>query len=272
MEATLTSVLRVPLKDNLAARGYVSLLLITGGILLDKIHLIKNRRPNPEALDFRVIFRVLNLRNAMIEELLQQEEGKTLEFKENSKSLGKIIIGRRGPSIRKSIAEYPPLVMKEAVTHAWIHTDYTAAASQIQVAIFDDRIEITNPGALPVGLNLQDALQEIFQLRNRVIGRCLRAVEWIELWGSGLKQMISQCQKSGTAIHRLEELGHFFRVTLFNRKEAALVVRGRRKDLMDLIAKRKEVIRPKYAHPQRQASRGACARSVVWRSTSSSSK
>jgi hypothetical protein len=53
--------------------------------------------------------------------------------------------------------------------------------------------------------------------------------------------MISQCQKSGIAIPKFEELGHFFRVTLFNRREAVLIVRGWRKDLMDLIVKRKEV-------------------------------
>ncbi|MBF8263941.1 MAG: hypothetical protein HW387_1606 [Parachlamydiales bacterium] len=146
-----------------------------------------------------------------------------------------------GPSIRKNIAEYPPVVVKEAVTNALIHTDYSAAGSHTQIAIFDDRIEITNPGALPFGLNLQDALQGVSQLRNRVIGRCFRELELIELWGSGFKRMISQCQKSGIAVPRFEELGHFFRVTLFNRREAVLVVRGWRKDLMDLIGKRKEI-------------------------------
>lgn len=146
-----------------------------------------------------------------------------------------------GPSVRKNIAEYPPVVVKEAVTNALIHTDYSAAGSQIQVAIFDDRIEITNPGALPFGLNMEDALQGVSQLRNRVIGRCFRELELIELWGSGLKRMISQCQKSGIAIPRFEELGHFFRVILFNRKETVIVVRGWRKDLMGLITKRKEI-------------------------------
>lgn len=146
-----------------------------------------------------------------------------------------------GPSIRKNIAEYPPVVLKEAVTNALIHTDYSAAGSCPQVAIFDDRIEITNPGALPFGLNLQDALQGVSQLRNRVIGRCFRELELIELWGSGLKRMISQCQKLGITIPRFEELGHFFRVTLFNHRETKLVIQGWRKDLIDLIAVQKEI-------------------------------
>jgi ATP-dependent DNA helicase RecG len=151
-----------------------------------------------------------------------------------------------GPSFRKNIAEYPPVVVKEAVTNALVHTDYSAAGSQIQVAIFDDRIEITNPGALPFGLNLQDALQGISQLRNRVIGRCFRELELVELWGSGLRRMISQCQKSGIAIPRFEELGHFFRVTLYNRKESQPVISEWKKELIDFIARKKEIT-PKEA-------------------------
>ncbi len=172
-----------------------------------------------------------------IDDYLPLALDKIISFVQRNTKLGAEI----GPSIRKNIAEYPPVVVKEAVTNALIHTDYSAAGSQTQVAIFDDRIEITNPGALPFGLNLEDALQGVSQLRNRVIGRCFRELELIELWGSGLKRMISQCQKSGIAIPKFEELGHFFRVTLFNRREAVLVIRGWRKDLMDLIAKRKEV-------------------------------
>jgi predicted HTH transcriptional regulator len=172
-----------------------------------------------------------------IDDYLPLSLDKITAFVQRNTKLGAEI----GPSIRKNIAEYPPVVVKEAVTNALIHTDYSAAGSQIQVAIFDDRIEITNPGAVPFGLNLENALQGVSQLRNRVIGRCFRELELIELWGSGLKRMISQCQKSGMAPPRFEELGHFFRVTLFNRKEAVIVVRGWRKDLMSLIAKRKEI-------------------------------
>src|SRR3569832_98218 len=165
-----------------------------------------------------------------IDDYLPLTLDKIISFVQRNTKLGAEI----GPSIRKNIAEYPPVVVKEAVTNALIHTDYSAAGSQIQVAIFDDRIEITNPGALPGGRGMEDALQGVSQLRNRVIGRCFRELELIELWGSGLKRMISQCQKSGIAIPKFEELGHFFRVTLSNRRETVLVVRGWRKELMEL--------------------------------------
>jgi ATP-dependent DNA helicase RecG len=177
-----------------------------------------------------------------IDDYLPLALDKIMLFVQRNTKLGAKI----GPSIRKNISEYPPVVVKEAVTNALIHTDYSVTGSTIQIAIFEDRIEITNPGALPFGLNLQDALQGVSQLRNRVIGRCFRELELIELWGSGFKRMISQCQKSGITLPQFEELGHFFRVTLFNRRETVLVIRGWRKDLMDLIAKQRE-ISTKYA-------------------------
>ena len=172
-----------------------------------------------------------------IDDYLPLALNKITSFVQRNSKLGAEI----GPSIRKNIAEYPPVVVKEAITNALIHTDYSAAGSQIQVAIFNDRIEITNPGALPFGLNMEDALQGVSQLRNRVIGRCFRELELIELWGSGLKRMISQCQKSGIKIPKFEELGHFFRVTLFNQREAVLVLRGWKKALMDLVKRQKEI-------------------------------
>lgn len=162
---------------------------------------------------------------------------KIVSFVQRNTRLGAEI----GPSIRKNIAEYPPVVVKEAVTNALIHTDYSFKGSNIQVAIFDDRVEITNPGALPFGLNLQDALQGVSQLRNRVIGRCFRELDLIELWGSGLKRMIAQCQRLGITIPKFEELGHFFRVTIFNRREAKVAIHGWKKDLINLIAKQKEI-------------------------------
>jgi predicted HTH transcriptional regulator len=191
-----------------------------------------------------------------IDDYLPSALDKILSFVQRNTKLGAEI----SPSIRKNIAEYPPVVVKEAITNALIHTDYSVTGSQIQIAIFDDRIEITNPGALPFGLNLEDALQGISQLRNRVIGRCFRELELIELWGSGLKRMISQCQKLGISIPKFEELGHFFRVTLFNHRKATLVLSGWRKDLIECLAKQKEITPKTAASFWKISDRGARTR------------
>ena len=117
---------------------------------------------------------------------------------------------------RKDTPQYPPVVIREAVVNALLHTDYSIKGSSIQIAIFDDRIEITNPGCLPFGLSFEAALSGISQLRNRVIGRVFRELNLIEQGGSGLGRMISICKKQGIPAPKFEELGNFFRTTLYH--------------------------------------------------------
>ena len=86
----------------------------------------------------------------------------------------------------------------------------------IKVAIFDNRLEITNPGFLPFGLTLEAALSGVSKLRNRVIGRVFRELKLIEQWGTGLNRMISACKDQGLQPPLFEEIGATFRVTLFS--------------------------------------------------------
>lgn len=121
-----------------------------------------------------------------------------------------------GQTKRVDIPQYPPIVIREAVINAIVHADYSVKGATIQIAIFSDRLEITNPGALPYGLSLDKALSGISQLRNRVIGHVFKELGLIERWGSGLGRMIEVCQEQGITVPKFEELDHYFRVTLYH--------------------------------------------------------
>lgn len=121
-----------------------------------------------------------------------------------------------GEIYRENIPQYPPVVVREAVTNALLHADYSKK-TPIQVAIFDNRIEIINPGGLLFGLTLDTALSGVSQLRNRVIGRVFRELDFIEQWGSGLKNMIKISEELGIQSPKFEDLSTFFRVTLYGR-------------------------------------------------------
>ncbi len=123
---------------------------------------------------------------------------------------------------REDIPEYPAEVVREAVINAILHADYSTMRSCIQIAIFDDRMEITNPGPLPLGLRLETALSGISQLRNRVLGRVFRELQLIEQWGSGLSRMHKICLEQGNPPPKFEELDLFFRVTLYPKAMAQL--------------------------------------------------
>ena len=88
----------------------------------------------------------------------------------------------------------------------------------IQIAIFDDRIEFTNPGGLPFGQTIQKALQGFSKLRNRVIGRVFKELKLIEQWGSGLQRILAVCAKEGLKPPLIEEHNNQFRLTLYGKR------------------------------------------------------
>ncbi len=108
----------------------------------------------------------------------------------------------------------PPVAVREAIINAVAHADYAQRGAPIRVSLFDDRLEVENPGLLPFGLTVDDLRRGISKLRNRVVGRVLHELGLIEQWGSGIQRMFTACSEAGLAPPSLEELGNRFRVTL----------------------------------------------------------
>ena len=98
--------------------------------------------------------------------------------------------------------------------NAVVHADYAQQGAPIRLALFDDRIEIENPGLLPFGLTIEDIRQGVSKLRNRVIGRVFHELHLIEQWGSGIQRMTAACQEAGLDAPKLEEIGTHFRLTI----------------------------------------------------------
>ena len=109
--------------------------------------------------------------------------------------------------------DYPLVALREAITNAVVHSDYALRGAPIRVAIFDDRIEVDNPGTLPPGLTIPEIRQGISKLRNRVIARVFHELRLIEQWGSGIQRMTQACVEAGLPEPKLEEIGTGFRVT-----------------------------------------------------------
>ena len=65
------------------------------------------------------------------------------------------------------------------------------------MAIYDDRLEIDNPGVLLSCLTLADIKQGNSKLRNRVIGRAFKKLRYIEQWGSGILNAIGERKTMG---------------------------------------------------------------------------
>jgi predicted HTH transcriptional regulator len=115
---------------------------------------------------------------------------------------------------RKDRWNLPPVAVREAIVNAVVHADYAQRGAPMRVAIFDDRLEVENPGLLPFGLTVEDLQRGVSKLRNRVIGRVFHELGLIEQWGSGIHRMTAACRDAGLSPPRLEEVGTRFRVTL----------------------------------------------------------
>ncbi|MGA2083432.1 MAG: helix-turn-helix domain-containing protein [Holophaga sp.] len=113
----------------------------------------------------------------------------------------------------EGIPGIPLIALREAVINAVVHADYGQHGSPLRVAIFDDRLEIENPGGLPPGLTMDEVRQGASKLRNRVIGRVFHELGLIEQWGSGIQRMTKACLDAGLPEPVLEEIGSGFRVT-----------------------------------------------------------
>lgn len=95
---------------------------------------------------------------------------------------------------------FPITVLREAITNAICHRDYSFSGGSGSVAIYDDRLEIWSYGLLPPGLSIDD-LGELNQSipRNRRIANVLYYHKLFESWGRGIRLIIDGCIEAGYA-------------------------------------------------------------------------
>lgn len=115
---------------------------------------------------------------------------------------------------RRDVHAVPPAALREALVNAVVHADYAQRGAPIRVAVFDDRVEVENPGILLPGLTIEEIHDGVSRLRNRVIGRVLKEIGLVEQWGSGVRRMVAACTGAGLPAPEFAEIGMRFRVTL----------------------------------------------------------
>lgn len=87
--------------------------------------------------------------------------------------------------------------------------------SSVQVAVYDDRVEISSPGTLYGTLTLEEALSGRSSIRNKTLARTLEKVHVLEGWGSGFQRINTMCQEYGVALPEFTEIGDMFRVNFY---------------------------------------------------------
>ena len=93
---------------------------------------------------------------------------------------------------RKEIRSYPKEAIREALVNAIAHRDYSISGTQIDVDIYNDRMEIVSPGSwlLPKGY-AEYPLGSIPSIRrNSIIAACLDVANLMERGGTGFLTMM----------------------------------------------------------------------------------
>lgn len=91
----------------------------------------------------------------------------------------------------------PVMAVREALINSICHRDYADRATDISLAIFDDRLEIWNSGALPACISLEDLRHKHDSIpRNKLIANAFYVRGFIEKWGSGTNKIIDLCKEN----------------------------------------------------------------------------
>lgn len=115
---------------------------------------------------------------------------------------------------RIDIPEYPFEAIREAVINAIAHRDYTMRGAPIMVSIFDDRVEVSNPGGLLPGLNIK-RLEGHHATRNEATCRIFHETMDMERFGTGIGKMKKLMKEHGLSLPVFEEEGNFFVVRFY---------------------------------------------------------
>lgn len=108
-----------------------------------------------------------------IEEILAGES-KNVEFKEN----------------------LPEKSIRELIINAMVHRSYLDHGT-IQVAVYDNRLEITSPGKLPMGQTMERMKEGYSKIRNEALAHAFAYMNLTEHWGSGIPRIIDKVKAAG---------------------------------------------------------------------------
>jgi predicted HTH transcriptional regulator len=97
-----------------------------------------------------------------------------------------------GQALRREVKLYPNLAIRELVANALIHQDFSLGGTGPMIELFDDRMEVSNPGK-----PLIDPLRFIDhspRSRNEVLADLMRRLRICEERGSGFDKVVFQAE------------------------------------------------------------------------------
>jgi ATP-dependent DNA helicase RecG len=110
-----------------------------------------------------------------------------LQFVESQTPSNEVI----GKALRKETRMYPSIMLRETIANALIHQDFRSSGVSVMVEIYDDRVEISNPGQ--PGVQVERLIDE-YQSRNEQLADLMRRIGVCEEKGSGIDKVVDAAE------------------------------------------------------------------------------
>lgn len=117
---------------------------------------------------------------------------------------------------RQDRYELPVDSVREMIANSVAHRSYLEPGN-IQVALFDDRLEVTSPGMLLNGVSIKKMKEGYSKPRNRAIASAsaFAYMKIIEKWGSGIPRILRECNEYGLPEPEFIDFDGDFRVNMY---------------------------------------------------------
>ena len=120
---------------------------------------------------------------------------------------------------RQDVYELPTDSIRELIANAVAHRSYLEPGN-IQVALFDDRLEVTSPGMLLNNVTIAKMMEGYSKPRNPAIARAFVYMKIIEKWGTGIPRLFETCEEYGLPKPELIDFDGDFRVNMYRKSDA----------------------------------------------------
>lgn len=124
----------------------------------------------------------------------------------------------RGPELIRGVestydVKYPIVILREVIANAIIHQDFSIEGSRVMIEIFEDRMEVTNPGS-PL-LETDKFINGLPRSRNDQLANLMRRFKLCEERGSGIDRTIIEIEANQLPPPKFESYDDHTRVTLY---------------------------------------------------------
>jgi predicted transcriptional regulator containing an HTH domain and an uncharacterized domain shared with the mammalian protein schlafen len=125
---------------------------------------------------------------------------------------------------RQDIFELPPDSIRELIVNAVMNYSFLQS-SNVQINLFDDRLEITTPGGLMPGVTISKMKEGYSQIRNKALASAFSYMKLIEGWGTGIPRLFEEMRNYGLQEPEFIDWEDALRINLY-RSSTDLLVTG----------------------------------------------